>query len=695
MPDRCKACDHPRPDHGRPSTLTTTVAAMAHRSEQGCIPCSVIMKTLAVYFQGSGEEIPDAHSTVRLYFNVSAVTKRSLEMKIVAVKKWAPDNTGSLRVSRLSLYSVKSTPWLSRIIPDLPIGNEVPRSTCSTESLEWVVQQIQGCSDRHRSCRTSDESPLPSRVLDLEAGCKSRVRLHDSRGETARYICLSHCWGGRPFLRTLSSTLDSYMENIPFAWLPLTFQQAIDFTRKLGIRYLWIDSLCIIQDDVDDWQAEASRMASIFQNCFLVISAAKSSNAYEGLYSDFPSRCNTHIVHFTAESTEDGSTSQETICVRQPLTHSRRSLWPYAPQDTPLPVFARGWILQERFLAPRVLHFGPEELSWECLEATSCQCTAVDDRDHIEFSNPEVKYKTPRTGPPKSLTKSDYSPVAWKSMSAAKLETSWYRLVEEYTRLHLTYEKDIFPALAGFARVMQSTTNWEYVAGLWRGSLPRGLLWIVENPSNKMVTTKAWPDRSKSWRAPSWSWASVNCPVKFNVNEIDIHDKMEVYCEILEVQCEMAGPDSTGELLPGGSHLIIQGSAITARLRFSDTEEAVKAPLPFNIVELDILEGYMKNFWVDDDCRDVVPPSVADDDRWAHVLCLFVGKDTVTEELTFLVIAPAGGTLAHVGHRHGENKLTYRRIGLVGVFGGPPGSPRQGWASKLLEQGTQTAVKLV
>lgn len=108
MPDRCKACDHPRPDHGRPSTLTTTVAAMAQRSDQGCIPCSVFMKTLTVYFHGSGEEIPDAHSTVRLYFNVSAVTKRSLEIKIVAVNKWAPDNTGSFRASRLSLYCVKS-----------------------------------------------------------------------------------------------------------------------------------------------------------------------------------------------------------------------------------------------------------------------------------------------------------------------------------------------------------------------------------------------------------------------------------------------------------------------------------------------------------------------------------------------------------------------------------------------------------
>lgn len=570
----------------------------------------------------------------------------------------------------------------------------MPPSTASSESLYWVVKLIQACMESHPSCRTSRDTQLPTRVLDVAATCESGVCLQVSDGQVAPYICLSHCWGLRPFLRTLSSTLKVHMENIPFASLPPTFQEAIDFTRRLGIRYLWIDSLCIIQDDENDWRVEASKMASIYQNCYLVISAAKSSGAYEGLYADFPPRCRTHTIELDNKYPQAGPTLKETIRARQPLTHSQRSLITYAAPEEPPPIFKRGWVLQERLLAPRVVHFGPEELSWECREASDCQCTRADEDQYYLARKSEFPHGLPGYSPydstPKSLQKSYYSPIAWESFSGDKdtrLETVWYRLVEDYTRLYLTYEKDIFPALSGFARSVQSATGWEYVAGLWRGMLPRALLWNVDRPSPFSGTRRSWPSTPRRWRAPSWSWAAVDCPVKFEVHEIDRPDRVEALCEVVEVKCEPAGPDPRGELVPDGSYLVLRGRVVPARMRFRDNVEV----LPFNIAELDVLDGYMRNFWVDDDGK------TADGSRGENreVFCLLAGRHVVTEALTFLVLEPAGEALTRDAQLTAAPGSSYRRVGIVQVFDGPVGAPREGWQDKLLELSVEKVVKII
>ncbi|KAJ9150096.1 Chromosome transmission fidelity protein [Coniochaeta hoffmannii] len=483
-------------------------------------------------------------------------------------------------------------------------------------------------------------------------------------GARPPYVCLSHCWGLRPFLRTLTRTLKAHIDNIPFASLPLTFQEAIDFTRRLGIRYLWIDSLCIIQDDESDWRVEASQMASIYQNCYLVISAAKSSGAYEGLYADFPPRCRTHIVHIDAQDPEDGLISREAVRIRQPLTHSQRSLVVYAPPEEPPPLFTRGWVLQERLLAPRVLHFGPEELSWECRESSACQ----------------------------SLPKSYYSPIAWAALSnptnrATHLETVWYRLVEDYTRLHLTYEKDVFPALSGFARLLQSATGWTYLAGLWREVLPRALLWNVDRPSPFSGTRRSWPRRPARWRAPSWSWAAVDCPVKFEVHEIDRPDRVEGLCEVVGAGCEPAGPDERGELVEGGSWLVLKGRAVRARMRVREGVEV----LPFSVGELDVVDGYMRNFWVDNDGR-----TASGETGEREVVCLLAGRHTITEALTLLVLE-----VTEQEEKRDERSMTsaegglYRRVGIVSVFDGPVGAPRLGWQNQFLALGEEMLIEII
>ncbi|KAK3304756.1 heterokaryon incompatibility protein-domain-containing protein, partial [Chaetomium strumarium] len=422
-----------------------------------------------------------------------------------------------------------ATPWLTETIPDLPLGRDVPQTTSSEESLSWAMQQLETCKQSHKNCNTNyySASPLPSRVLDVFAADTGDggVRLHEPEPDqqAAPYVALSHCWGRQPFLRTLSGSLDAHRsEGIAWARLPQTFRDAVEVTRSLGVRYLWIDSLCIVQDDEHDWRREAARMASVYQNAVLVISAAKSQGAYGGLYADLPDRHRVYTVKHTPRR-------NTTIHLRQSLTHPYRLLSPYhsTSSSSTLPVFTRGWILQERFLSRRILHFGPEELAFECLESSTCQCSPITITTTTTTTSTDqlgapawYRNTLDRTARPKYY----YALSTWQACEGEReLRVCWRRLVEDYTRLQLTFEKDIFPAIAGMAQLMGKVRNGsKYVAGLWEDSLVKGdLLWHVQLPPSSPTgdddtTTsiseggleKTWMVRPTKWRAPSWSWAS-------------------------------------------------------------------------------------------------------------------------------------------------------------------------------------------
>lgn len=650
----------------------------------------------------------------------------------------------------------------------MPVGKEIPRSTASDESLAWAIQQLQHCQQSHQACNSLPRAPLPSRVLDVSGTEENGVRLYVSEGETAPYAALSHCWGHKPFLRTLSGSLDAHRSEIPWARLPQTFQDAVAFTRKIGVRYLWIDSLCIVQDDQLDWRREAAKMASVYQGATLVISAAKSDGAYGGLYADVPERHRTYTVtfspdqhhHHTSDSLSSSKTeaaNPHTIHCRVSLTHTHRLLSPYhASTAAALPIFTRAWILQERFLAPRLLHFGPEELSFECLASAACQCTPTpptpsppqqqqDPKPNGTSSGEPTWYRhmLDRTARPKYY----YSLPRWQQQALLQpndngngndengggeedLRLCWRRLVEDYTRLRLTFERDVFPAIGGMARVMQGVlgsirapnpnlkaememetgegragTRARYVAGLWADGLVVGdLLWRVELPpppppgsvgsveSGGEGEEEGWEGewraraRPGTWRAPSWSWAAVRLPVEF----VGGQDGVEAACEVVQVKCELAGADEMGELREGGTFLVLKGRLIPARLRFKDAKD----PQPWNVIDLDILDGgHVKNLWADDNCRGLV----AAEGEQPSVFCLVVGRKLPRRELLCLVLTrvPEDGTTADQNRASQEDGYLYKRIALLEVFGGPPSPVLWGWVHNLLAKGEDALVRIV
>jgi hypothetical protein len=150
------------------------------------------------------------------------------------------------------------------------------------EYQSLLTSWIDDCNSTHGQC-TDPHPMLPKRVLDVGTDAAKRLLLHISPGEVAPYIAFSHCWGpnGIP-LKTTTSTIKDHQQGIDFQHLPKNFQDAVTVTRSIGIRYLWIDCLCIVQNDNTDWEVESSKMSSIYRDAYLVIAATQATNSCEG-----------------------------------------------------------------------------------------------------------------------------------------------------------------------------------------------------------------------------------------------------------------------------------------------------------------------------------------------------------------------------------------------------------------------------
>lgn len=168
---------------------------------------------------------------------------------------------------------------LSLIIP----GRLVPDDSGSEASFQTLVQWLEKCRSNHRDCNWKSDNILPLRVIDIGSGVDSTdPRLLVTTGQRGEWVALSHCWGTYPPLTTTVSTLKLHEEGIPTASLPPTFRDAMILSRELGFRYLWIDSMCIIQDSYEDWISESSKMTEVYSGASIVISAPRLKTAEVG-----------------------------------------------------------------------------------------------------------------------------------------------------------------------------------------------------------------------------------------------------------------------------------------------------------------------------------------------------------------------------------------------------------------------------
>jgi hypothetical protein len=346
--------------------------------------------------------------------------------------------------------------------------------------LEMLKTWLDECAN-HEACSASlpktRSVKLPTRVLDLTGSQDVPSELTDvviklketQEGEEGTYTALSYCWGGDPELhfKTTQDNLDEHKQGIDFASLPLTQREAILATLYLGIRYLWIDSICIIQDSSHDWEAESARMGSIYSNACLTLAATSSDSPKEGLLHPFQGA---QCVEIHGETTIVRMETHRTI------------------DKASEPLNIRGWTLQEAVLASRLVCFGKEQWLWKCPTRYATEDGLIDG--------------------PRLL---DNNTMQWAVLvnqgsghDGKDYLRHWYKLVSNYSKRQLTYQSDKYNAIAGLANMFAKQTGYQYLAGLWAEDLANGLMW--EATSQGVI--------HQPGSIPSWSWTSVKGEVK-------------------------------------------------------------------------------------------------------------------------------------------------------------------------------------
>jgi hypothetical protein len=252
-------------------------------------------------------------------------------------------------------------------------------------------------------------------------------------------MALSHCWGGNIPCKTLDAILSVYQKALPDN-LPQNFLDAIEVTRALGKKYLWIDALYIIQDSEKDWKAEASKMTDYYSNAWVTISA------------------------MDAKSSDGGFLRRQSPAALVSPEYAIQSLLPDVSKVLPqCCIESRGWCLQEQLFSPALLHFGKDQMFWEC-----CTCAAA------ESDGPGHIIK--RLSPCNRLNASSFDRIALRNSLVSGPDASlWYSLLEEFTRRSLTHATDKLPVLSGLARRFRAE-NKTYQAGLWGSARARNTL---------------------------------------------------------------------------------------------------------------------------------------------------------------------------------------------------------------------------
>ncbi|KAI9154740.1 HET-domain-containing protein [Paramyrothecium foliicola] len=364
----------------------------------------------------------------------------------------------------------------------------------SDRILNAIVQWARECDEKHAQCRVGKQSgpsmanpKLPTRVLDVGNEDESPYLLV-SNGLTGEYVALSHCWGGYSQNMTTKATYKANQQRIDMASLPKTFQDAIKVTRQLGIRYIWIDSLCIIQDDEHDWYREAEKMGLVYEHAYCTIAAAAAADGSIGCFVQEGE--GDPMVLLPSHGSALVDTGNVYLARPSANTHF----------DTG-PLFSRAWVVQERLLSPRVLHFAQDQVYWECRKQILSEDGAA--VKESQFGKLREWFFTGIQAGPNgpSVTNPIGEPVT--SSSEIWFVNFWSEFVQFFSRKNLTVPSDKIPALRGIAQRLAVATNLKFIAGLFFDDAPTALRALMWRRGEQFLVTNG-------SKVPSWSWASLD-----------------------------------------------------------------------------------------------------------------------------------------------------------------------------------------
>ena len=524
-----------------------------------------------------------------------------------------------------------------------------------------VLKWIHECEHEHDVCSrrsaTGNVEWYPTRLLDLDAFPSNpkeiKLVLSANTKISGSYMTLSHRWGLHSVFTLTAENQDVLMHSVSVDLLPKTFVEAIEVTRKLGVRYLWIDSLCILQSgkpSKEDWEKESAQMHEVYNRAYCNIAATAAADPTVGLFFDRPNVLPPSRITIKWNGDHDDLRWKDFY---GEYTIIDANIW--ASQVTLSPLMQRAWVFQERILALRVLHFAADQLFWECGTIQASEnypnglpelSQTVLDRDFRPATRNLLWTLAPRAHPRFIDMKRPPPPMLDERVAHYYGHHGiWNTMVEDYMRCQLTKEEDKLVAIGGVAQFWQMMTiKGDYKAGIWMKELPGALLWHCEPRPETMYSSF----RPKEYRAPSFCWASFEGPILFRQGP---HDSL--VCEVQEMCIENVTKNIFGQVK--GGFIRLNGYMVEGYSMPADHQDSEDLYIPG--------KGDGKE-WEGFCYPDELALLDHDRERSEHKFqCFMITKSLSTKGDHFV----SGLMLERV--RTGEHGNEYKRVGLFLVSG--------------------------
>lgn len=411
----------------------------------------------------------------------------------------------------------------------------LPPSVLDQQVISFIKSSMAKCVEACRHTVPDEFLSLPSRLIKVENDLIRLVAVADisSGGQHVPFSTLSYCWGNVPQLKLGKDTLSRLQRGLNINELAAAYRDAIVLTKALSIPYIWIDALCIFQDDLEDWARESEKMRSIYASSDLTICATTSASSDQGFLDrtwprvavPFKTRvCNSETGIYGIQAFAYGASELDlhTLAAWDEQPH-RQSLWS-----------TRCWTFQEETFWRRKLYFTSLGLVFSCSNLWYAEAT-----------------RTKRNSEPSLF---DQIPTI---LDPNDVYCLWENVISAYSKRGITKISDYLPALSGLARQFGRLFRDEYLAGLWRGDLLHSLLWGPIPPSIlglETLTTKL--ERQVQEGVPTWTWFNRGYARYYPDAEASRLRYCRAQCSIIEASTTPKHGDAFGQLLT--SRLVLE-----------------------------------------------------------------------------------------------------------------------------------------
>jgi hypothetical protein len=429
---------------------------------------------------------------------------------------------------------------LSDLVQHIGFGGEIPLHSGVVKGFDFIRQHVDQCIREH-ACGQGDALPLlPDRVLRVGISRASGIQLLETKGHRSKYVALSYCWGPvseNTFLTTRRN-LEARKAGIDFNDLPLLLQNVVASARGLGIEFVWVDRLCILQGDDGDFEEQGPKMGEIYANATLTIAAASANSEDDRILAARDARWQQHVLNIDSE--EMGNLR---LGFRRRSHHlgTERHGGDYGKLST------RAWIWQERLLSSRTVFFTPHALKFECRHHSIWQ----------GFDQGVVGH-------------------SWSTKLDGMTNDSWLTLVQEFMQRGITKPSDRLLAINAVMKRVAQHTGWKPVWGLWEEAIVQSLGWKSgDNPTEPHLCRE-----NPSHHAPTWSWASVEGLVSYvevlpTIGFLDETDPL-----VHDLQCQNI--DASSGAMTINARCVVGGIRVTLKRSGDDQDGDDSADNPDN-----------------------------------------------------------------------------------------------------------------